>query len=105
MINPFERFYDTEIEIYRLTDGGYSNGDTKTYLGKIICDLQPYRDETQDAMRGLSSDRQYKIYSDKYPIIKNGNLVLFGGAWYRIICTEEWSFGTTAVMRCIDDEN
>ena len=104
MSNPFERFYDTEIEIYKKTNGGYTNGDTKTYLGKIICDLQPYREDTIDGAPSLISDRQYKIFADKYPLLRSGNLVRFGGAWYRITGVEEWSFGTTAVMRCIGDE-
>ena len=105
MNNPFERFYDTEIEIYKKTNGGYSDGDTKTYLGKIICDLQPYRDDTEDGMRGLVTDKQYKIFADKYPILKEGNLVLFGGAWYRIVRADEWTFGTTAIMRNASDES
>lgn len=105
MTNPFDRFYDSEIEIYKVTDGGYSEGDTKIYLGKITCDLQPYRDETEPDARGLSTDRRYKIYADKYPILKNGNMALFGGEWYMITSAEEWSFGTVAVMRSMDDEN
>lgn len=105
MDNLFERFYDSEIEIYRAEGASYSEGDTKTYLGKIICDLQPYRDETRSETRGLVTDRRYKIYADKYPILKNGSLVRFADAWYRIVQTEEWSFGMTAVIRSIDDEN
>ena len=104
MNNPFERFYDTEIEIYKKTNGGYSNGDTKEYVGKIICDLQPYRKETEAGMRGLVCERQYKIFADKYPILTEGNLVLFGGRWYRIVRADEWTFGTTAIIRSVDDE-
>ena len=103
MNNPFERFYDEEIEIYKKTNGGYTNGDTKEYVGKIICDLQPYRVETEDSIRGLVTDKQYKIFADKYPILKVGNLVLFDGAWYRLTDVQEWTFGTSAIMRWISE--
>lgn len=106
MTNPFERFYDTEIKIYESeASGSYSEGDTKALLGSLVCDLQPFYDNTESELHGLSEERKYKIYCDKTELIKNGRLVLFGGALYRVISVESWSFGMKAVMRCVENES
>ncbi len=105
MLNPFERFYDTPAEIYSRVDNGYTDGDAKTYLGKIICDLQPYTGNTEDKPYGLSSEKMYKLYADKRDIIKTGNMVKFADCWYRIVDTEEWSLGVTALIRSVENES
>ena len=105
MLNPFERFYDTAVEIYSRMDNGYSDGDTKTYLGKIICDLQPYTGDTEDKLYGLSSEKQYKLYADNSAIIKEGNIVKFAEGYYMIVNVKEWRFGTVALIRSVGDED
>lgn len=105
MDNVFDRFYDTEAEVYSVQKGDYETGDTKNYLGKVKGDFQPYTSYASDNAYGLSEDRQFKLYSDKYPIIKVGNLILFMGEWYRIVSVKDWSMGMTAVIKGIDNEN
>ena len=36
MINPFERFYDTEIEVYEVGENTYEKKGEKTLLGSVI---------------------------------------------------------------------
>ena len=36
MINPFERFYDTEIEVYEVGENTYEKKGEKTLLG-VLC--------------------------------------------------------------------
>ena len=45
MINPFERFYDTEIEVYEVGENTYEKKGEKTLLGSVVCDIQPYENE------------------------------------------------------------
>ena len=39
MINPFERFYDTEIEVYEVGENTYEKKGEKTLLGSVVCDI------------------------------------------------------------------
>lgn len=103
MVNPFERFYDAEVEVYSLADRGYSNGDTKTYLGKMTCDLQPVSDETDSKTFGLDNTKRYRIYTDKHSFLKEGNLAYFAGGWYRITGVMEWSLGVRVDVRSVDN--
>ena len=36
MINPFERFYDTEIEVYEVGENTYEKKGEKTLLGSVV---------------------------------------------------------------------
>lgn len=105
MSNIFDRFYDTTVEIYKLEKGGYEDGDTKTYLGSVTGDLQPHSSYVMDHAYGLSERKEYKFYTDKYPIVRTGNLVLLDNMWYRIVGVYEWSMGLSATIKGIDDEN
>ena len=40
MINPFERFYDTEIEVYEVGENTYEKKGEKTLLGSVVCDIR-----------------------------------------------------------------
>ncbi len=104
MINPFNRFYDTEIAVYEQGENSYDKKGEKTLLGNVICDIQPYSDNTESKIYGLDESRSYKLYCDKSDIIKNGRYVFFGGAWYMIVKTEIWSFGMTVVIRGVENE-
>lgn len=104
MINPFNRFYDTEIAVYEQGENSYEKKGEKILLGKVICDIQPYSDDTESKIYGLDESRSYKLYCDKNELMKNGRYVSFGGAWYMIIKTENWSFGMTALMRGVENE-
>lgn len=104
MMNPFERFYDTEIMVYEAGENSYTHTCEKTLIGTLICDIQPYSSDTESKIYGLSTQRNYKLFCDKNTLIKNGRYVSFGGMWYMIVSTEEWSFGMTAVIRGAENE-
>lgn len=105
MINPFNMFYDTEISVYESKENGYTKKGEKTLIGSIICDIQPYENETQNMVYGLSEKRAYKIFCDRSGLVKNGRYINFGGVWYIIVKCEIWSFGMTAVMRSVENES
>ncbi len=105
MMNPFNRFYDTEIAVYEQGENSYSGKGEKTLLGKLICDIQPYSDDTENKIYGLSENRCYKLYCDKNELVKNGRYILFGGMWHRIVKCEIWSFGMTVLMRGVENES
>ena len=85
MINPFERFYDTEIEVYEVGENTYEKKGEKTLLGSVVCDIQPYE--------------KYKVFCDKTDLIKIGRYAKFGDEFFEIIKAECWNFGMTAMMR------
>lgn len=103
MINPFNRFYDTEISVYEIGENTYDKEGEKSLIGTIICDVQPCGADAQSREYGLSENRAYKIFSDKNDIIAVGRYILFCGGWYRIIRSEKNLFGQNAVIRGIDD--
>ncbi len=105
MINPFERFYDTETGVYEKSGGGYGERGEMTLLGNIVCDIQPLGADTEERIYGLSSERSYALYSDKNALLKTGRYVLFGGAWYIIVSVTERRLGASAVIRSVEDEN
>lgn len=105
MINPFKRFYDTEVEVYEKTKGSYSEKGVKTLLSAVTCDLQPMSDETENHLFGLSDGRAYKLYCDKNDSITVGRYIKFGGVFYIVTSVKIWSLGMTAVIRrCLDED-
>ena len=105
MINPFKRFYDTEVGVYEKRGGGYGEKGEMSFLGNVVCDLQPLEAGTEEKIYGLSSDRSYTLYCDKNELLKTGRFVLFGGARYIIVSVTERRFGASAVIRSVEDEN
>lgn len=103
MMNVFNRFYDTEISVFENGENTYSEKGHKNFLGTLICDLQPYENDTESKIYGLDESRSYKIYCDHTDLIKNGRYVSFGGQWYMITTAEKRSLGMTAVMRGVCD--
>ncbi len=103
-MNPFERFYDTEIGIYEKKENSYEKEGELTFIGNIVCDIQPVKSDTQSRVYGLSSERLYKLFCDKNDLIKIGRYVNFGGIWHMIVNTEIWNFGMTALMRSNENE-
>ena len=101
MINPFERFYDTEVGVYEREGGGYSERAKETLLDTLVCDLQPYTADTENKMYGLSTKKAYTIYCDKNDLLKNGRYILFGGEWYMIVSVNERRFGTSELIRSV----
>lgn len=99
MINPFERFYDTQIEIYEGGENTYETSGEKTFLGTLVCDIQPCGSDTESSEYGLCANKAYKLYSDSTELLKDGRYVLFGGSLYLIVRSEKGSFGDTALMR------
>ena len=61
MINPFERFYDTEIEAYEVGENTYEKKGEKTLLGSVVCDIQPYENELENRIYGLTENKKYKV--------------------------------------------
>ena len=105
MINPFERFYDTEVGVYEQTGGGYSEKGEKTLLDMLVCDLQPYTADTENKIYGLSTKKAYTIYCDKNELLENGRYILFGGEWYMIVSVTERRFGMSALIRSVENES
>lgn len=103
-MNPFKRFYDTEIAVYEKGENSYSKEGEMSFLGKIICDIQPVKSDTEKCIYGLSSQREYKIFCDKNSLIQTGRYVNFGSVQYMIVSTENWNFGMTALMRSVENE-
>lgn len=99
MINPFERFYDTEIEVYEVGENTYEKKGEKTLLGSVVCDIQPYENELENRIYGLTENKKYKVFCDKTDLIKIGRYAKFGDEFFEIIKAECWNFGMTAMMR------
>ncbi len=104
MINPFNRFYDTELSVYEQSGSGYDSEGEMKLLGKVVCDIQPYEDDTESKMYSLSEKRSCKLFCDKNELIKNGRYIIFCGAKYMVVKTQNWDFGMSAVMRGTEDE-
>ena len=102
-MNPFNRFYDTEISVYEAEKNTYSEKGHKNFLGTLICDLQPYESDSESKIYGLDENRSYKIFCDTNDLLKNGRYVNFGAQWYMIVSTQNWSMGMTAVMRGVEN--
>lgn len=99
MINSFERFYDTEIEVYEVGENTYEKKGEKTLLGSVVCDIQPYENELENRIYGLTENKKYKVFCDKTDLIKIGRYAKFGDEFFEIIKAECWNFGMTAMMR------
>lgn len=99
MIKPFDRFYDTEIEVYETDENTYEKKGEKTLLGSVVCDIQPYENEFENRIYGLRENKKYKIFCDKNELIKNGRYIKFGSEFFEIIKAESWNFGMVAIMR------
>ena len=99
MINPFERFYDTEIEVYEVGENTYEKKGEKTLLGSVVCDIQPYENELENRIYGLTENKKYKVFCDKTDLIKIGRYAKFGDEFFEIIKAECWNFGMTAMMK------
>ena len=69
MINPFERFYDTEIEVYEVGENTYEKKGEKTLLGSVVCDIQPYENELENRIYALTENKKYKVFCDKTDLI------------------------------------
>ena len=90
MINPFNRFYDTEITVYEQGENSYDKKGEKTLLGNVICDIQPYSDDTESKIYGLDESRSYKLYCDKTDLrrrmvhdCENRNMVIWYDGCYK----------------------
>ena len=84
MINPFERFYDTEIEVYEVGENTYEKKG---------------ENELEKRIYGLTENKKYKVFCDKTDLIKIGRYAKFGDEFFEIIKAECWNFGMTAMMR------
>lgn len=104
MVNPFDRFYDTPLEVYEAGSGSYEEKGKRVRIGSVVCDIQPYENDTENKMFGLDEQRSYKLYCNRNDLVKCGKYILFGGSWYKIVRAETWSFGMTAVIRGADNE-
>ena len=74
MINPFERFYDTEIEVYEVGENTYEKKGEKTLLGSVVCDIQPYENELENRIYGLTENKKYKFWYFKIKECKESGL-------------------------------
>lgn len=104
MINPFNRFYDTRIDIYTAEKNSYNKKGERTFVTSITADIQPYTDNTEKKPFGLDENRACKMFCDKNSAVKCGAHVLFGGKWYMISAVSEGYFGMSAVIRSCEYE-
>lgn len=102
MLNPFERFYNTEINIVRVKKGsGYSDrgNETTEHLGTIICDLQPFNGGLAAKEYGLNTECQYRIFTDHSAYVTEGNHAKIDDKLYKIIYAANWHFGKVAILQ------
>ncbi len=98
-MNPFNRFYDTQISVFASEENTYSKKGERTLVGTLVCDLQPYTSDTESKIYGLDHDRRYKVFCDTNDFLKVGRHVFFGGEWYMVVSIERWRMGMTALIR------
>ena len=60
---------------------------------------QPYENELENRIYGLTENKKYKVFCDKTDLIKIGRYAKFGDEFFEIIKAECWNFGMTAMMR------
>lgn len=99
MTDPFERFYDAKTEVYEREGESYGDKGVMKPLGSLVCDLQPYRADTNEKAYGLENDMVYTLYSDNSDLLGNGRYILFGGEYYLIAGVSPRRLGCTAVLR------
>lgn len=98
-MNPFNRFYDTEISVYEAEENTYEENGEKNLIGALKCDVQPCGSDVQSKEYGLSGNRAYWIFTDNNDIIKVGRYVLFREEWYRIVRSDNGHLGQSALIR------
>lgn len=102
MSNPFNAFYDVNVNICSVKSGsGYSNrGITKeTQLAAFTVDLQPYNGGLAEKQYGLTVKCQYRMFCDTCEHITEGNYVEYGGKLYRIVYAAKWKYGDVAILK------
>lgn len=104
MINPFDRFYDVRLNVFQKGADSYSEKGKMTYMGSVMCDVQPLSEKTEQKMPSLEHGREYKLYCDNNDLIRTGRYISFGGSMYLITGDEHRSLGMTAVMRSVENE-
>ncbi len=102
-MNPFNRFYDTEINVYEAEENTYERKGEKNFIGTIACDVQHCGGDMESSEYGFAENKAYKIFTDKNDILIAGRYVLFSGDWYRIVRSDKCRLGLTAVMRGVED--
>lgn len=100
-MKKFDRFYDTEVSVYSENDGDYDVTDTKSLLGSIMCDVQPYDADTDSNIYGLEENKAYKLYCAENDLIKSGRRIELRGEWFRVVRAEDWKLGMSAIVRGI----
>lgn len=100
-MNPFDRFYDTKISVYSEKNENYGNDGQDTFLGRVLCDIQPYYGDMDNDIYGFSDNKAYKLYCGHNNLLVNGRRVKIGGEWYRIVRAEIWKLGMCALIRGI----
>lgn len=103
MVNPFDRFYDTELPVYEKSGGGYDSEGENTLLGTVVCDVWPIDGDTESKMYSLSEKKSYKLFCNVNDLIKTGRYIVFGGAEYMIVRCDKLRLGMNAVMRCTQE--
>lgn len=99
MNSVFNIFYDTEAAVYNESEAGYADAGEDTLLGTVMCDLQPFDDDTSREAYGLCDNKAYKLYCDNTDIIKTGRRIELDGEWYIISRVENWKLGLEVIIR------
>jgi hypothetical protein len=104
--NVFEQFYDTNVEVYRLTKSSAYSAEAETELVCMVAaDIQPYDGGLTDMDFGAETVKRFKLYCAPNDNIREGGYVKAGDMLCRIIYVERRATGIMAVVRCEVEQN
>ncbi|MGM9935770.1 MAG: hypothetical protein ACI38A_00310 [Candidatus Ornithomonoglobus sp.] len=123
----FAAFYTDPVEVLKITEtGAYTKTRTKTSLGYILADLQPYSGDLAEKDYGLKKDCQLRLFcapgADVSKMLTEGNYVRVidsitlndalllktklpightrpDGGLYRIEYAPKWGAGGEAILK------
>lgn len=99
MNNPFEPFYDTEVQIIQITEKGvYEKLRTEKVLGTIYADIQPYGGGLAEEKYGYKSECQFRMFCDNTEGIAMGNYIRYKDKTYKIAYVAEGEMGPEVLL-------
>lgn len=99
----FEHFYDTPAELYtELSVRKYGDKPQRVCIGKLMCDIQPYKTGTTDKLAkheyGMFPFTTKKLFCADNPLIERGVLVKTLGSLFRVIYIDRRVYGMMAIL-------
>lgn len=77
--------------------GDRVQGDPVEVTPSLACDMQPYSAELAQKEYGLAVEAQYRLYT--LGKLELGQLVQYGGGWYRVVGLPERGAVTVALLQ------